>query len=87
MTFLPIVDRELRVASRRLSTYATRAVSALAAMGLCVWALVVMSRFASMQQSGAELFRTLSWLAFFYGLIDLLLHLPFPPGVLLEWLG
>ena len=69
MTFLPIVDRELRVASRRLSTYATRAVSALAAMGLCVWALVVMSRFASMQQSGAQLFRTLSWLAFFYALI------------------
>ena len=25
--------------------------------------------------------------AFFYGLFDLLLHLPFPPGVLLEWLG
>ncbi len=24
---------------------------------------------------------------FFYGLFDLLLHLPFPPGVLLEWLG
>ena len=25
--------------------------------------------------------------AFFYGLFNLLLHLPFPPGVLLEWLG
>ena len=25
--------------------------------------------------------------AIFYGLFDLLLHLPFPPGVLLEWLG
>jgi hypothetical protein len=24
---------------------------------------------------------------FFYGLFDLLLHLPFPPGVLLGWLG
>jgi len=24
---------------------------------------------------------------FFYGLFDLLLHLPFPPGLLLEWLG
>ena len=24
---------------------------------------------------------------FFYGLFDMLLHLPFPPGVLLEWLG
>ena len=24
---------------------------------------------------------------FFYGLFDLLLHLPFPPGVLLAWLG
>jgi hypothetical protein len=23
----------------------------------------------------------------FYGLFDLLLHLPFPPGLLLEWLG
>ena len=24
---------------------------------------------------------------FFYGLFDLLLHLPFPPGMLVEWLG
>ena len=30
---------------------------------------------------------TLAVFAFFYGLFDLLLHLPFPPGVLLSWVG
>jgi putative tricarboxylic transport membrane protein len=30
---------------------------------------------------------TLAVWAFFYGLFDLLLHLPFPPGAVLSWIG
>jgi hypothetical protein len=48
--------------------------------------------FAYLKLQGKEgwIFTTVftAWVwAFFYGLFDLLLHLPFPPGVLLEWLG
>lgn len=41
MTFLPIVGRELRVASRRRSTYWMRAAAALWALGLGTWLFLV----------------------------------------------
>ena len=43
MTFLPIVERELRVASRRRGTYWTRVIAAVAAVGVGGWFLLVMA--------------------------------------------
>ena len=44
MTFLPIVARELRVTSRRPSTFWVRCTAALAALGACVWIYAVTFR-------------------------------------------
>src|SRR2546421_4402888 len=41
MTFLPIVERELRVASRRRATYWNRALAALVAILVCGWLFMV----------------------------------------------
>src|SRR2546430_12613699 len=49
MTFLPIVDRELRVAARRPATYWTRLVFAIAGAGIVSLALL----FAAAAQTGA----------------------------------
>ena len=65
MTFLPIVERELRVAARRASTYWMRAGAALAGICLTAWAL----RALSMQppaQLGSELFATIAGFCFAY---------------------
>ena len=75
MTFLPIVERELRVAARRRGTYGARTISAVAAIALCAWILIALGQvagapaFGLLAQGGAQLFRALSWLAFFYALI------------------
>ncbi len=65
MTFLPIVARELRVASRRRATYWSRAVTAVGAIivGLFVY---LNSRTDASHILGQNLFEVLSWLAFIY---------------------
>ena len=68
MSFLPIVERELRVASRKRSTYRTRTwfvlgTSALAGM------LLVIGNYASGSRVGASVFSVLSGLAFLFCLI------------------
>jgi ABC-type transport system involved in cytochrome c biogenesis permease component len=65
MTFLPIVARELRVASRRRATYWSRFVMALATIvvGLFVF---VDARSSPPHEQGGELFGVLSILAFIY---------------------
>lgn len=59
MTFLPIVDRELRVASRKRSTYWSRVVAATVGLGIGGWILLV-SRDENPSSAGKFLFITLS---------------------------
>ncbi len=69
MTFLPIVERELRVASRGKAAWGIRFIAV--AVGLfvfvAVWATTV--RFASPVQMSKVIFHTMSWVAFAYALL------------------
>src|SRR5437016_11932751 len=65
MTFLPIVDRELRVAARRPVTYWTRLVFAIAGAGIVSLALL----FAAAAQTGASGIG--GWLFYFLSLLAL----------------
>lgn len=65
MTFLPIVERELRAASRRRSTYWSRAASALVAILICAWMFLVSARSEPVKELGKILFYILS--AVFFG--------------------
>jgi ABC-type transport system involved in cytochrome c biogenesis permease component len=67
MTFLPIVDRELRVAARRHSTYWVRLLLALAAI-LISFFLYVGNTHTPRPQVGEEIFGGLAFLALLYGL-------------------
>ena len=69
MIVLPIVERELRVASRRAGTYWSRLVAALAAMALLVYLLVVLGKFFAPVAAGASMFRALSNLALVWALL------------------
>ena len=68
MTFLPIVHRELRVASRRRGTYIARSV--VAGIILLLWLFVVASHSRHMTASelGQDLFWTYGVLATLYAL-------------------
>ncbi len=63
MTFLPIVERELRAASRRRGTYWNRAVSALVAIFICAWMFMV-SHNEPVKELGKILFYILSVIFF-----------------------
>ncbi len=67
MIFLPIVERELRVASRRRVTYWGRLVAAAGGAVLTAWMLVVFSTTGA--PNGAVLFRGLAALLFVYAAI------------------
>lgn len=65
MTFLPIVERELRVASRRRATYWSRSVTAL--LGIFIGIIIFLySHDAAPYDLGQELFTVLSVLAYVY---------------------
>lgn len=68
MTFLPIVERELRVASRRRATYWRRFVAAALALGILVFILAV-SRNETSNQIGLAVFVGLSCLMFIGAII------------------
>lgn len=68
MTFLPIIDRELRVASRRRSTYLTRTAAALATIVVTGFALTN-SGFQSPARLSQSLFYTIAGFAFVYCLM------------------
>jgi len=67
MIFLPIVERELRVASRRPVTYWGRMVAGAGGAVLTAWMLVVFSNIGA--PNGAILFRGLASLIFVYAAI------------------
>jgi hypothetical protein len=68
MTFLPIVERELRVAARRHSTYWSRVGAALMGLVVSVYLYVVASPFAQ-AQLGLVLFTALAWISLVYCLL------------------
>jgi len=69
MTFLPIVERELRVAARRKNTFWTRMAVALVAVLIAGWALLTTGFFAFPGNPGHMMFSALSALAFVYCLL------------------
>lgn len=69
MTFLPVVARELRVASRRRGTYWTRFTAALLGISLYVWIWLVIGEKNYGAALAASLFGSLSVLAFAYTLL------------------
>ncbi len=66
MTFLPIVERELRVAARRRSAFRTRLAAAVAAITLGAWTLWFGADWQSAGGMGMELFRALTSCAFIF---------------------
>ncbi len=70
MTFLPIVEHELRVRARQKITHRFRLGSALIAMLLVTFMLFMGAAFSSPQTMGQPIFHTLAWLAFGYCLFE-----------------
>ena len=66
MTFLPIVERELRAASRRSSTYWSRAQVVVAALIPTAFLLIGPTGLMTPSQRGTQIFQTLAHLAFFF---------------------
>jgi hypothetical protein len=71
MTFLPVVDRELRAASRRRATYWSRLAAALAGWGAAAW--ILLAGQGAGAQSGAVVFKVLAALVFAYAAVGGLL--------------
>src|SRR5437870_941886 len=69
MTVLPIVERELRVASRRRATYRMRVTAALAAMATFGWIMLTFLQTIPSTWQGRYLFRVLFGFAFVYCLL------------------
>lgn len=66
MTFLPVVERELRVASRRRNTYWTRFAAALIGIGVCAWIWIFTSDNLSQTDRSRNLFSCIAFVAFCY---------------------
>src|SRR5262245_3965331 len=69
MGFLPVVAREMSVLSRRLSTYWSRAVTAIIAVLTMAWLLVVSASRVSFGQLGSSIFLVLSGFCFAFALL------------------
>src|SRR5688572_6191631 len=70
MTFLPIVERELRVRARLRSTYRFRLFAAMGAIGLVGFLLLASETIAAAGKHGGMLFGALAWAAYAYCLLD-----------------
>ena len=69
MTFLPIVDRELRVQARQKRTFRLRLANAATAMALVSFMLLVNQGFSTPGSLGHGLFSVLAWLGLIYCLL------------------
>jgi ABC-type transport system involved in cytochrome c biogenesis permease component len=71
MTFLPVVERELRVGARKASTYWTRVSYSLFAIVLSAVFYLYMQQvpFISPARVGTGLFHTLGWLCYLFALV------------------
>src|SRR5678816_4172287 len=70
MTFLPIVERELRVAARRTHSYRTRTLVAFITCVIVSGILITAGQFPTPMKMGQSLFKLLSSLAFVYCLLE-----------------
>src|SRR5678815_756191 len=70
MTFLPIVERELRVAARRTHSYRTRTLVAFITCVVVSGILITAGQFPTPMKMGQSLFKLLSSLAFVYCLLE-----------------
>src|SRR5712692_3408774 len=70
MTFLPIVDRELRVRARQKSTHHIRLIGAVLASGLVALMLLASAFGRGVGRFGGFVFVALAWLAFLYALLE-----------------
>jgi hypothetical protein len=70
MIFLPIVDRELRVASRRSATYWSRSQAAFATLVPAFFLLTMPVSIPSLAQRGAQLFQILAYITFLGALVS-----------------
>ncbi len=64
MTFLPVVERELRVAARRRATSLVRGAAAGVGLGMTAW--ILLADESSPQKAGSDLFVILAVLTFIY---------------------
>jgi ABC-type transport system involved in cytochrome c biogenesis permease component len=69
MRFLPIVERELRVAARQPKTWWRRALTTGVALALFAFGLVVIGQWRGLNFIGRELFGALSWVGMIYALL------------------
>ncbi len=69
MTFLPIVERELRVASRSSKMYWSRVGVALFTVGIGLWLLFILSHIRGGASAGRELFKLLTTFGFYFSLM------------------
>src|SRR3954462_5762108 len=69
MTFLPIVERELRIESRDRKTYLTRTMAALGAIIFGAYLLATMQLMGGRAMGGKAVFSTLTQLCFYGCLI------------------
>ena len=70
MSFLPIVERELRVAARRTHSYRTRTLVAFITCVVVSGILITAGQFPTPMKMGQSLFKLLSSLAFVYCLLE-----------------
>ena len=68
MTFLPIVERELRVASRKSATYWSRSAIALMAILVASWQFTIYMRFPT-RLMGQSLFWVIGGIAMLHSLL------------------
>jgi ABC-type Na+ efflux pump permease subunit len=69
MTFLPVVERELRVTARRSYTYWTRFFAASATLVMCIWIWGWLTEGQAAHQRGMTLFQAVAGLCFVYSLL------------------
>src|SRR5262245_1327261 len=70
MTFLPIVERELRVRARLRSTYRFRMLAATGAIILAAFLLLAVQASSAAGSMGEIMFTIMAWVSFLYCLTD-----------------
>lgn len=72
MNFLPVVERELRIAARRKGTFRSRMTAAIVSLllGGGMWLTLTQSMWSGAGSQGKLIFIYLSWLAFLYCLVE-----------------
>jgi len=70
MILLPVVERELRVASRRRATYVWRVIAVGVALTLGGWMMLTLPELTPTSEKGTQLFQALSWFAVIQALVS-----------------